>query len=218
MTNKTTNKSVVKEEVKTNVAAPKNDTVGIAREMIRDARALTDPVSIFSELDKELKEFKESTGTDRDNKLKSINEKFGPATYIFALDNHYAASDTVRKEYKPMVIEIANQIIAEYQCKGASEKAVAELAASAYARYMQYAASFQNIANIEWLSSEKNGLYANYSKEVDRAHRQFMMAISTLKQMKSPAPQINVRTNTAFVAQNQQVNAVKEELPERKPL
>jgi len=83
---------------------------------------------------------------------------------------------------------------------------------------MQYSASFQNIANIEWLSPEKNGLYANYSKEVDRAHRQFMMAITTLKQMKSPTPQINVRTNTAFVAQNQQVNAVKEELPERKTL
>lgn len=76
--------------------------------MIRDARATTDPVSIFAALDTELKEFHESKGSDRDKKLKSINEKFGSATYIFALDNHYAASDTVKEEYKPMVIEIAS--------------------------------------------------------------------------------------------------------------
>jgi len=170
-------------------------------------------------LDKDIKDYVDlKDGAEKDKRLKEINEKYSTATYIFALDNHYAAVDTVKKEYKPMVIEIANQFIAEYHCTGASEKALAELAASAYARYIQYSSSFQSIANIEWLSSEKNGLYANYSKEVDRAHRQFMMAISTLKQMKSPAPQINVRTNTAFVAQNQQVNAVKEELPERKTL
>lgn len=218
MTNKTDNKPTLKEDVRTEVSTSTKDTVGIAREMIRDARALTDPVSIFADLDRELIEFKESKGADRDKKLKDINEKFGPATYIFALDNHYAATDTVKKEYKPMVIEIANQFVAEYRCTNPSEKALADLAASAYCRYIQYSSHFQSISNIEWLSSEKNGLYANYSKEADRAYRQFLTAIMTLKQMKSPTPQINVRTNTAFVAQNQQVNAVNEELPERKAL
>lgn len=219
MTDKNSNKPVVKEEIKTEVTKPKESTIERTRCLIRDAKAACDPVSIIQGLDKEINDYVAmKDGTEKDKRLQTLNEKYSSATYIYALDNHYAATDTVKKEYKPMVIEITNQFIAEYQCKNASEKALAELAASAYARYMQYSASFQNIANIEWLSPEKNGLYANYSKEVDRAHRQFMMAITTLKQIKSPTPQINVRTNTAFVAQNQQVNAVKEELPERKTL
>ena len=175
-------------------------------------RAICDPVSLVRELDKAINEYNGSIGRDRRKKLRVVNERLAPATYIYALDNHYAVIDTVKEDYKPMVIEMANQFIAEYQCVAPSEKALAELAASAYARYLQYAASFQNITNIKWLSSEKNGLYANYSKEADRAQRQFMMAIATLKQIKSPTPRINVRTNTAFVAQNQQINAIKEEV------
>jgi len=218
MTNKNPNKSVVKKEVKTELSKPAASGIEIAREMVRDARAACDPVSIFKELDKSIKEYNDYKGKDKDKKLKEINEKYSSSIYIFALDNHYAVIDAVKKEYKPMVIEMANQFISEYHCNAPSEKALSELAASSYARYIQYSDLFQNIANIEWLSSEKNGLYAIYSKEADKAYRQFMMAITTLKQLKSPTPQINVRTNTAFVAQNQQVNAVKEELPERKVL
>lgn len=218
MTNKNTNKPIVKDVQKTEASKDLISNVEIAREMVRDARAMCDPVSIFKELDKSLKEYHDYKGTDKDKKLKEINDKYASAIYVFALDNHYAATDTVKKEYKPMVIEIANQFVAEYRCTNPSEKALADLAASAYCRYIQYSSHFQNISNIEWLSSEKNGLYANYSKEVDKAYRQFLTAIMTLKQMKSPISQINVRTNTAFVAQNQQVNAVKEDLPERKTL
>lgn len=206
------------EKNSTKVSKDVVSSVDIARGMVRDARAMCDPISIFQELDKSLKEYHDYKGLDKEKKLKEINEKYASATYVFALDNHYAATDTVKKEYKPMVIEIANQFVTEYRCTNPSEKALADLAASAYCRYIQYSAHFQSISSIEWLSSEKNGLYANYSKEADKAYRQFLTAIMTLKQMKFPTPQINVKTNTAFVAQNQQINAVKEELPERTAL
>ena len=44
------------------------------------------------------------------------------------------------------------------------------------------------------------------SKELDRANRQFITALTTLKQIKAPSLEINVKTKAAFVAQNQQLN------------
>ena len=46
------------------------------------------------------------------------------------------------------------------------------------------------------------------SKEVDKAHRQLIMALTTLKQIKNPPVEFNVKAKTAFLAQNQQINAV----------
>jgi len=45
------------------------------------------------------------------------------------------------------------------------------------------------------------------SKELDRASRHFTTLLLTLRQLKSPPFQVNVKTKTAFVAQNQQINA-----------
>ena len=42
--------------------------------------------------------------------------------------------------------------------------------------------------------------------ELDRANRQFLTALQTLKQIKAPQLEVNVETKTAFVAQNQQFN------------
>ena len=44
------------------------------------------------------------------------------------------------------------------------------------------------------------------SKERDRAHRQYLSTIMTLKQLKAPAIEMNIKAKTAFVSQNQQIN------------
>ena len=58
------------------------------------------------------------------------------------------------------------------------------------------------------ISSEKNGYLAILSKELDRAHRQLITALTTLRQIKNPPIEFNVKAKTAFVAQNQQINAI----------
>jgi hypothetical protein len=44
-------------------------------------------------------------------------------------------------------------------------------------------------------------------KELDRAERHFFTALNTLKQIKSPMLEMNIHAKTAFIAQNQQINA-----------
>lgn len=61
------------------------------------------------------------------------------------------------------------------------------------------------------LSHEKNGFYSIVSKELDRAHRQFESALSTLKQMKVPALAFTVNSKNTFIADKQQFNNVKKQ-------
>ena len=43
--------------------------------------------------------------------------------------------------------------------------------------------------------------------EIDRAHRQFQAAMQTLRMLKAPPLKVNFRTDTAYIAQNQQINS-----------
>ena len=56
-----------------------------------------------------------------------------------------------------------------------------------------------------------NGAYKVASQELDRANRHFINAVATLKQLKSPTMNIQVKATNAFVAQNQQVNTASPE-------
>jgi len=101
---------------------------------------------------------------------------------------------------------MATDLVAEYDCKSSSEKALAQMVASSYGRYLQYAKFYQNVMHIEWLSTEKTRHYESIAKEADKAHRQFITALTTLRQLKSPPPTIKVNAKQAFVAENQQLN------------
>jgi hypothetical protein len=43
-------------------------------------------------------------------------------------------------------------------------------------------------------------------RELDRANRQFISALTTLRQLKAPTPSINVIAKNAFMAGQQQFN------------
>jgi|GEM_PF-1312819 len=134
------------------------------------------------------------------------NETVVKALTICGLDNHYPLAETVDQRYRPLVIKFARGLVREYNCQTPSEKALAQTVVSAYARILEYSRSLQACRKTDWFSHERNGFYSMLSKELDRANRQFVTALTTLKQIKAPSLEINVRTKAAFVAQNQQLN------------
>lgn len=122
--------------------------------------------------------------------------------------SHYGLVESVPENYRPMIIEQSRQLISEYNCTTTSEKQLAELAGMAYVRALVAAKRFNGcIAVSEYISDDRTRYLAVLSKELDRAHRQYLSALATLKQIKAPALEINVKAKTAFVAQNQQINA-----------
>lgn len=141
---------------------------------------------------------------------KEINEKtnktFYKALMVYGLDTHYPIAETVSEKYRGLVVEFCHQLTQEYDCKTPSERALVQVIVNAYARMLEYSQELHNCRKIEYLSNEKNGFYSMLSKELDRANRQFVTALTTLKQLKTPSFEINVKTKAAFVAKNQQLN------------
>lgn len=140
----------------------------------------------------------------------AFNKKLENAAIIFALDHHVPLAETLNdNKYRTLVIELANQLVKEYECKTSSEKMLAQTAAWAYCRMLEYSYKLNGLTRLEYLSNEKNGFYSMLSKEVDRCVRQYLSAINTLKHFKQPALSVTFKAQNAFVAQNQQINSDK---------
>ena len=128
------------------------------------------------------------------------------AMMLHGLETHAPIVHALDSPYWGFALKLVDQLVKEYDCKTASEKATAQMAAVSHAKALQYEKKLRDCLGIEWHSNEKNGYFAMISKEVDRSTRQYMSAITILRQMKAPTINISVKDNTAFVAKNQQVN------------
>jgi hypothetical protein len=107
-------------------------------------------------------------------------------------------------------IEFANLLVEEYGCNTPSEKALVQVITSAYIRSLQYAEmlSINTSGGGKPISHERNNYYSFLSKEIDRAQRQYITGLHTIKQLKSPSLPVTIKTTTAFIAENQQVNNI----------
>ncbi len=201
MTKKTTKKKP------TSKAVVRKETIEETEEFLKSlVGTSTDPKYLLEKVNKAMNAYISSDEKDKEDKLQALNEQVNKVFPAYALDNHTLASETVSERLQPMVRKMATDLVAEYDCKSSSEKALAQMVASSYGRYLQYAKFYQNVMHIEWLSTEKTRHYESIAKEADKAHRQFITALTTLRQLKSPPPTIKVNAKQAFVAENQQLN------------
>lgn len=128
---------------------------------------------------------------------------------LFNLDNHCLLSLVTGDQYKSFAIDFANKIVLEYQCKTPSEKALAEIISGAYVNYLEYSYLLRNALKDRFLSQERNNYYNVLSKHIEKAHRQYITGLTTLKQLKNPPIEVNVKTKNAFISNNQQINATQ---------
>ncbi len=131
---------------------------------------------------------------------------FNKVSIALGLFTHIPVAETVKKEYRTFLVEMIKDIESEYDCKTAIEKALAEMIGSSYVRTVQYSKELTLCTVDKDLSHEKNGYYNILGKELDRANRNFLNASMTLKQLKNPLLDINIKTKNAFISQNQQFN------------
>jgi len=130
------------------------------------------------------------------------------ASLMMNIQNHSLIAGTVSEPYKPFLIKFIDQMITEYNCTTAAERALVQLVAQSFVRIMELSEKF-NIACV--LNGDDKAHHKEIlSKSLDRTHRHFLNALNTLKQMKSPGIKITINTDNANVAQNQQLNVVKE--------
>jgi len=163
--------------------------------------------TILEDLDDIFLKFGKGSKKERREIRKSLNKELANASMLLALDSHYAIVRTVDERWRPLVLEFCNQLVKEYDCKTYSEKALVEIAVGAYVKYLRFARRIEDFIDDTLLSHEKNGYMSSLGKQMDRASRTYVAAIQTLRQIKNPPVDFNVIAKTAFIAQNQQINA-----------
>lgn len=137
-----------------------------------------------------------------------VEERVHKLLIAYELDSQYALGQTHQKNYSYLVVGFCKSLIKEYECKTPSEKALAEMAASGFVRYLQVAQKLDAELASTGISSLRNTYIGLLSKELDRALRTYIAALNTLRQIKNPLSKIKVEASAAFIANNQQVNAI----------
>lgn len=167
-------------------------------DVIKSLKLVDDPNTIITEFNK--------LHSKNNKNNKELNETLVKASVALGLDTHIPVLYAIYKGYRSLAIEFANNLIKEFKVHNENEKAIVHMIVTSYIRCMVLSEEITKILEDGKISENINKFYATTSKDLDRAHRQFTSALTLLKELKSPTIQVNVKTNTAFIAQNQQLN------------
>jgi hypothetical protein len=117
-----------------------------------------------------------------------------------------ALMESVSENYRDLAKELSKQIRSDYGCTTSIEKALARDIVSAHIRVIDNSRRLNNELECREINQNRTYYIATLSKQLDRAHRQFINSVALLKQLKAPAIEMSIRANTAFVSNNQQIN------------
>jgi len=153
--------------------------------------------------------FLSTVGGERNEARKDFDEKALELTHALSLDTHFALMDSLNKKYQAFARDFSSQLVNEYKCTTVLEKSLAEIITSSFIRVIDNSRRLNDLLNCTDIGINRNIYIANLSKQVDRAHRQYLSSLMTLRQIKAPSIEMNIRAHTAFVSQNQQINVDK---------
>lgn len=208
-------KSLAKQEKEKSLA--KEFTVDEVRNILKERLHFPcDPDYILEKSTKEFNAWLGAPTKKEADRIKGVMiDTHNEALIALGLETHYPLADMVGKRHRGLAIETARQLEKEYDCKTPSEKLLAQTIAGIYCKIVEFTPHLGTFTKDTHLDNDRNAFYSMVSKELDRAHRQLITALATLRQIKNPPMELNVKARNAFVAQNQQINAVNK--PENNP-
>lgn len=184
------------------------------KKRIQAALPDADPEFVMKKLAKEIAKHNSSDGKQEFSP--ELSKAFAMALSSVSLDSHARLADTTTDKLAPLAIVVAQQLISEYHCETAAEKTLAETVANAYIRVLRYSEALNDVYGRGTTSPEINKYISVTSMELDRANRQYLTALSILKSFKQPSVNVTFKANTAFVAQNQEINATPDQKPQER--
>jgi hypothetical protein len=138
------------------------------------------------------------------NTTKELQKLISSALYAYEAESHIALLESFSERFRGGIKVICKQFISDFDCKTATEKILAETAAIAFGRYLDASRRLNNCLDVDnYITPNKTAYMAMLSKERDRAHRQYLSTVSSLKQLKAPPIDIQIKTTNAYVSQNQ---------------
>ncbi len=169
----------------------------------------TDADFIAHELSPILTKYLNSDEKDRKEIDMNVRNKVSDLLHVLSLDSHLALIESVDEKYRGFAKDLSMQLINEYKCTTSLEKALVEVITGSFIRVLDSSRRLNNELNCRDITPNRNIYIGNLSKQLDRSNRQFQNALLTLKQLKTPSIEMNIKTKNAFISQNQQINVEK---------
>jgi hypothetical protein len=173
------------------------------REMMDQVTISDDPVSILKDAKKEI----ESSEIGVSSKSASWESTLCKAMSLFEFDKGVLMSSAVPERLRTFSIEFSRNLQKEYKCENPSEKATAELVAINFVRTLDIQTRINGYLGRGEITDMGVRYLAVLSKELDKANRHYLNSLQTLKMIKLPALEVNIKTQTAIVGQNQLIQA-----------
>jgi len=134
---------------------------------------------------------------------------------IHGLKNGIWLGNLSYEKYFCALVTMRSSLIKEHDCKTSLEFMLVDRIVASYWRAMKYDMYFNHLTEKEDGSWSYDQLKINalkeFNKGIELANRQLNANIILLKELKQPKLNVNVKTKTAFVAQNQQFNVNKQD-------
>jgi hypothetical protein len=197
-------KKTKQDESKVLVAEPTEEEINRFRDIVKEVTYPTNDKDLITDYLK-LDDTKNRTLEQEKKKDKLLNE----IVALHGLENGGWVSNIGRKsENIRGLVKIRQDLIKEYQCKTPSELILVDNIIASYWRSMRYEMYIHSLI-------EKDGGYSfdqlkvnvlnTLHKGIDLAQVSQNMNLTMLQGMKQPKLNIKVKTENAYIAQNQQV-------------
>lgn len=168
------------------------------RKTVRALATGYEPNYVLDNADKELSKLKSGDPFE-------TNSNLFKAFTLYEFDKGILMSTVLPELYRSFAIEFSKNLQIEYNCSTPSEKSLAEAVAINYSRILEAQNRITRYIGMGTITDTGVRYLAVMSKELDRAERHYLSALQTLKMMKLPPFEVNIKT--AVVGQNQIIQA-----------
>lgn len=169
----------------------------------------------YSEVDKYItyqESVKNFLNGSRDQALaEQVTKDFDEIIKRTAIETGKYVRTSVHSIDQSYILKLREQLVSEYKASSTSEMLIVDMAVNAYFRSLRASVIHINLIQNKdgvLLTPEqtRTNLLKELGKQIEMANRQFMTAITFLKELRQPPINVKVHAKEAFVGQNQQFN------------
>ena len=143
--------------------------------------------------------------------LEDILSNLDSISLAYGIESGYTLMKSVDVQYRKFALQMKSDLEKEYQCTTISEMSLIDQVVLSYTRKICFSELLERRKIQGSANNGVTGYLSFLSKEIDRAHRQFLSSLEALRSLKQPTLSVNIRTQNAFVGENQQFNNHKEQ-------
>lgn len=196
--------------VKSVAKADGNDELMQALDKVVEVWDQVHEAATLSELQSLAKQALEASEEEGPKKLLEYVEKTHKAALINGVINGAVLQESVGSKNMHHALKLRKELIAEHKATSVTELMMIDLAINAYFRGLRSAKVYSSLMenNNGRINTEQSivNVLKEMGKQIESASRQFMSALTTLKEMKQPPVKVKIQTKEAYIAQNQQIN------------